>query len=439
MHACWTFWAPAPYQALNEILTRARECHPLGAPMGQVKGEVGNVFRLDSGSGHPVSRRGVRRSARSAGWSTGRSRTARPALVPCGTTGEASTLSNAEHHRVIEVCVEQAAGRVPIIAGCGSNDTMNALLHMNFSKKAGAAAALLRRALLQPAEPGGADRAFQLPGRTQRPADRALQRARPHGDRHPARDRLRTGAPLSRADSSASRTPAATCQRVTDHRMGIGKRFLPAFGRRRAGAAAQRGGRRSGCISVTANVAPSSAPSSRRPAPPTTSPRRASSTTGSIRCTTRCSRTPAPRPCKYALSRLFPDWIARRCACRWSNAATRRGRRSTRRWSTPGWSSRPSGNRDAQRCGIAPSPAILRYLGEKPSRTNPAALASSIERSVVRLDVRSSRCRPISSKQEPAGCDAALRSSSPAPAAGANAKIAEIRAAEICPRRSHSH
>ena len=64
------------------------------------------------------------------------------ALVPCGTTGEASTLSNAEHHRVIEVCVEQAAGRVPVIAGCGSNDTMNALLHMNFSKKCGAQAAL---------------------------------------------------------------------------------------------------------------------------------------------------------------------------------------------------------------------------------------------------------------------------------------------------------
>ena len=52
------------------------------------------------------------------------------ALVPCGTTGEASTLSNAEHHRVIEVCIEQAAGRVPVIAGCGSNDTRNAALHM---------------------------------------------------------------------------------------------------------------------------------------------------------------------------------------------------------------------------------------------------------------------------------------------------------------------
>ncbi len=64
------------------------------------------------------------------------------ALVPCGTTGESSTLSNAEHHRVIEICVEQAAGRVPVIAGCGSNDTTNALLHLNFSKKCGAAAGL---------------------------------------------------------------------------------------------------------------------------------------------------------------------------------------------------------------------------------------------------------------------------------------------------------
>ncbi|GMN03644.1 4-hydroxy-tetrahydrodipicolinate synthase [Erythrobacter sp. MTPC3] len=64
------------------------------------------------------------------------------ALVPCGTTGEASTLSNAEHHRVIEVCIEQAAGRVPVIAGCGSNDTMNAVLHMTFAKKAGASAGL---------------------------------------------------------------------------------------------------------------------------------------------------------------------------------------------------------------------------------------------------------------------------------------------------------
>ena len=65
------------------------------------------------------------------------------ALVPCGTTGESATLDRDEHHRVIEVCVEQAAGRVPVIAGCGSNDTKTALWHMQVAKDLGADAALL--------------------------------------------------------------------------------------------------------------------------------------------------------------------------------------------------------------------------------------------------------------------------------------------------------
>jgi 4-hydroxy-tetrahydrodipicolinate synthase len=65
------------------------------------------------------------------------------ALVPCGTTGESATLSYDEHYRVIEVCIEQAAGRVPVIAGCGSNDTSVAVCHMAFARQAGAAAALV--------------------------------------------------------------------------------------------------------------------------------------------------------------------------------------------------------------------------------------------------------------------------------------------------------
>ncbi len=48
-------------------------------------------------------------------------------LVPCGTTGETSTLSNAEHVRVIALCVEAADGRVPVIAGIGSNSTREAI------------------------------------------------------------------------------------------------------------------------------------------------------------------------------------------------------------------------------------------------------------------------------------------------------------------------
>src|SRR5688572_10265608 len=48
-------------------------------------------------------------------------------LVPCGTTGESATLDSEEHRRVISTCVEVAAGRVRVIAGCGSNDTRHAI------------------------------------------------------------------------------------------------------------------------------------------------------------------------------------------------------------------------------------------------------------------------------------------------------------------------
>ena len=64
------------------------------------------------------------------------------ALVPCGTTGEAATLSSDEHRRVIEITVEVARGRVPVIAGCGSNSTSHAIELTKAAKEAGADAAL---------------------------------------------------------------------------------------------------------------------------------------------------------------------------------------------------------------------------------------------------------------------------------------------------------
>lgn len=64
------------------------------------------------------------------------------ALVPCGTTGESATLSAAEHRRVIELAIEGAAGRVKVIAGCGSNDTAHAIELTRSAKEAGADAAL---------------------------------------------------------------------------------------------------------------------------------------------------------------------------------------------------------------------------------------------------------------------------------------------------------
>ncbi|MEX1205883.1 MAG: 4-hydroxy-tetrahydrodipicolinate synthase [Dongiaceae bacterium] len=65
------------------------------------------------------------------------------ALVPCGTTGESPTLSHDEHMRVVEICVEAAAGRVPVIAGTGSNSTAEAIRLTRHAREAGAAAGLV--------------------------------------------------------------------------------------------------------------------------------------------------------------------------------------------------------------------------------------------------------------------------------------------------------
>ena len=64
-------------------------------------------------------------------------------LVPCGTTGESPTLSHDEHKRVVELCIEAAAGRVPVIAGAGSNSTAEAVELVQHAKSAGADGALV--------------------------------------------------------------------------------------------------------------------------------------------------------------------------------------------------------------------------------------------------------------------------------------------------------
>lgn len=65
------------------------------------------------------------------------------AIVPCGTTGESPTLSYDEHHHVVEVVIKAANGRIPVIAGTGSNSTEETLSLTEHAKKAGADAVLL--------------------------------------------------------------------------------------------------------------------------------------------------------------------------------------------------------------------------------------------------------------------------------------------------------
>jgi len=64
-------------------------------------------------------------------------------LVPVGTTGESPTLSHDEHREVVKTCVETARGRVPVVAGAGSNNTVEAVALVQFAEKVGADAALV--------------------------------------------------------------------------------------------------------------------------------------------------------------------------------------------------------------------------------------------------------------------------------------------------------
>src|SRR4051812_6434529 len=64
-------------------------------------------------------------------------------LVPVGTTGESPTLTHEEHRRVVKICVEVAAGRVPVVAGAGSNNTDEAVSLVRYAESVGADAALV--------------------------------------------------------------------------------------------------------------------------------------------------------------------------------------------------------------------------------------------------------------------------------------------------------
>src|SRR3989449_6299382 len=82
-------------------------------------------------------------------------------LVPCGTAGEGATVTADEHFRIGRACAEEARGRVPVIAGCGSNDTRKTIENVQRAKEAGADSALVVTPYYNKPTPEGLFRHFE--------------------------------------------------------------------------------------------------------------------------------------------------------------------------------------------------------------------------------------------------------------------------------------
>jgi 4-hydroxy-tetrahydrodipicolinate synthase len=228
------------------------------------------------------------------------------ALVPCGTTGESATLGFDEHYRAIDLCIEAAAGRLPVIAGCGSNDTATALRHMAHSKAAGAAAALVVMPYYNRPNQEGlyahfaalADACdlpiilYNVPGRTV--TDMTVD----------------TMARLSEIPSIVGiKDATGNVARVTAQRLACGKDFVQLSGNddMALGFMAMGG---VGCVSVTANVAP-------RLCADFQDACLAGDWTKALELQDRLYPLHAalfsdasPGPTKYALNKLKPEWSA---------------------------------------------------------------------------------------------------------------------------------
>ena len=175
-------------------------------------------------------------------------------LVPCGTTGEAATLSKDEHFAVVRVCVDQAKGRVPILAGAGSNDTRVAAENLRAAKDAGADAALMVPPYYNRPSQEGIFRHFAALAETS-PLPIVLYNVpgRTVTDIQPATlVRIVTAFPeifIGVKDASGA------LARVSDHRAGCGPDFTQLSGNDDLALAFNAMGG-TGCISVSANVAP---------------------------------------------------------------------------------------------------------------------------------------------------------------------------------------
>jgi 4-hydroxy-tetrahydrodipicolinate synthase len=173
-------------------------------------------------------------------------------LVPCGTTGESATMSQSEQRRVIEITVEVAAGRVPVIAGCGSNSVAVAIEHIRAAKEVGADAALIVMGYYNRPSQAGMLAAFRaLSGASELPIVVYNIPGRAVVDIS-----VETMAEIAKLPNIAGvKDATGNLGRVSAQRLACGEKFIQLSGNDDSALGFNAMGG-VGCISVTANVAP---------------------------------------------------------------------------------------------------------------------------------------------------------------------------------------
>jgi 4-hydroxy-tetrahydrodipicolinate synthase len=174
-------------------------------------------------------------------------------LIPVGTTGESPTLTHAEHNRVVELCIEAAAGRVPVIAGAGSNNTRESIELAVHAEKAGADAILVVTPYYnRPTQKGLFAHFSAVADATKLPIIIYNIPPRSVIDMSPE-----TMGALAKAHKNIVGVKDATgkIERVSEQRITCGKDFVQLSGEDATALGFNAHGG-VGCISVTANVAP---------------------------------------------------------------------------------------------------------------------------------------------------------------------------------------
>ena len=211
-------------------------------------------------------------------------------LVPVGTTGESPTLSHEEHRRVVDICIDEARGRVPVIAGAGSNNTSEAIDLARHAEKAGADAVLVVTPYYNKPTQEGLYQHFKAINDADRHSDHHLQHPAAQRDRHVV-DTMKRLYELQEHRRRQGRDRRRRPRFAPAHAMGpdfiqLSGEDMTALACMAAGGARLHLGdrqRRPGPLRRTDGGARSRA----------TSPTRCSCRTGSRRCTPRSSSSPA--------------------------------------------------------------------------------------------------------------------------------------------------